>query len=95
MLHQSGFWEQEQSIVVYHHLGHLCPAQEQIRDFAGLLEAELELGTDPIRLWFRRGTSRVFFVLPQPRHEEIITQRVADLMDGPWAKYNHFELVEG
>ena len=90
-----GFWEQEQSIVVYHHLGHLCPAQEQIRDFAGLLEAELELGTDPIRLWFRRGTSRVFFVLPQPRHEEIITQRVADLMDGPWAKYNHFELVEG
>ena len=90
-----GFWEQGQSLVVYHHLGHSAPAQCQIRDFAGLLEAELGLGLRPVALWFRRGSPRVFFVVSQPERADVINKRIADLMGSPWAKYNHFELVEG
>ena len=83
-------WKRKQSLVIYHHLGR-GDSGDLIRKAAALLREGL--GTAPIPLWFHRGTSRVFFVVPQPEDRELIRGRVDRLLEGPWQ--NHFEYVAG
>ena len=101
MFHQDGskftylddirvFWERGQSVVVYQHLGMTEKAPEFVLGIAALLRDGLT-GAEPIPLWYHRGTARVFFVLPQPRHQDIIAERVADLLSSAWRA--HFEQV--
>ena len=42
-------------------------------------------------LHFRAGSSRAFYIIPQPKHEELIKQRVGRLLGGAWGE--HFEWV--
>ena len=76
------FWDRGQSLVIYHHLGMMKPAEEMINDTADILKSTLCI--EPIPMRFRRGTSRVFFVVPQPRHERSILERLERMLDSPW-----------
>ena len=98
MLHQRGpkftylsdiraFWNRCQSLVIYQHLAMGIPAIDFVQAKAELIRAEV--GIEPIAL---RLTSRVFFILPQPCHEERIRTRVRRLLGEPWGQ--HFELEE-
>ena len=85
------FWERDQSLVAYHHIGRNGgTAKEQIKKLTSWLKSELA-GSDPIPLLFRRGSARVFLVLAHPGHEKAITERVGSLIAGPWGR--HFERV--
>ena len=86
------FWDRRKSLVVYHHLG-------RTKGGAGIEIPEAAakimgcLGVEPIPLRFRKGTSRVFFVVPHPDHHELIKARVDRFMAGPWGKHKHFTRV--
>ena len=84
------FWERGQSLVIYQHTDRIPGSVE--RAIASLRDG---LGTEPIPLWYHRGTARIFFVLPQPRHRKRIEARIARMLEGPWAKDGHFEQVGG
>ena len=84
------FWERNQSLVVYHHMNQGKTASNQTREFADVLEGEF--GVEPIPMLFSRGTSRVFFVIPQPdRNGEVIEDRIERMLTTGWAR--HFERV--
>ena len=87
------FWERGQSLVVYQHLGHAASAEVQIAEKVAMLRGGLDV--EPIPLRFRRGSSRVFFVLPQPGHRERIDARLDRMLAGPWGQQGHFERAGG
>ena len=84
-------WERKQSLVIYHHLGMDKKAPEQMRRVVTRLQDGLEGNPDPIPLWFHRGTSRVFFVIPRPEHSPLIEDRVTRFLDNHWERKGHFE----
>ena len=86
------FWNDGdgKSLVVYQHTGRTGgSAEDQIKAKANTLRDELRAGV--ISLHFRAGSSRAFYVIPQPKHEELIKQRVGRLLGGAWGE--HFEWV--
>ena len=85
------FWDRGQSLVVYQH-----QSRVKVEDFVAKTTERLRSGLDeaePIPLRYRHGSSRVFFVLPQPAHRERIEARVRRMLDGPWGRNCHFERV--
>ena len=82
-------WERQQSLVIYQHIDRSEAAMRQIEDRAAILGTEL--GQEPIPLRWRRWSSRVFFVVPQPRHRRVIEERVGRFLDHGWGQ--HFERV--
>ena len=85
-------WDLGKSLVVYHHLGRKGDAQEQVASRGGELRHRLR-GAEPIALRFRRRTSRVYFVLPQPRHASRLTRRIETFLASSWGGANppHFD----
>ena len=64
------FWNDGdgKSLVVYQHTGRTGGnAEDQIRAKANTLRDELQAGV--ISLHFRAGSSRAFYIIPQPKHE--------------------------
>ena len=108
MYHQNGpkhtylsdlreFWNREQSLVIYQHLGMSEPAEAQIAKTAAKLQSGLD-GAEPIPLRYRHGSSRIFFVIPQQAHRERIEARIRRMLDSPWGqdgKVKHFERAGG
>ena len=101
MLHKDGpkftymddlraLWARGQSLVVYHHLGMDRDADALTRETAQQIREGLE-GAAPIALRYLRGSPRVWFVVPQPEHEDTIRARVDALLAGPWN--HHFREV--
>lgn len=82
------YCQRGQSLVVYHHLNRSGPATEQIAVKKRELERHLYAPT-VIPMRFKRGTSRVFFVIPAATHEQTIIARLSRLMESPWSA--HFE----
>ncbi len=84
-------WSRGQSLVVYHHLGRVDAdiySLQKAQELSGTLE-----GNPPILpLIFNKGTTRTFFVIPRPEHEEVIRARIDRMLAGPWAA--HFRLAE-
>ena len=85
------FIEQGQSLVVYHQLGRQAPADEQIRIWSERLRDYLGLGKSSWALRFRRGSARVYFVIPNARNDALLESRINSLLDSPWK--SHFALV--
>ena len=86
------FWNNGdgKSLVVYQHTGRTGgSAEDQIRAKANTLRDELQAGV--ISLRFSAGSSRAFYIIPQPKHEELIKQRVGRLLGRAWGE--HFEWV--
>ena len=79
------FWEDNKSLIVYHHASQGTPVAQMVTKVANSFRETMD--QDPIVLKFPRGTTRVFFVLPQPRHKELIAGRVFRLLNGPWKKH--------
>ena len=67
-------WERGQSLVIYQQMVMDKKGPQMVREKSSLLEDAL--GVRPIPLWFSKGTARVFFVVPQPEHQELIGERV-------------------
>ena len=85
------FFERDQSLIVYHHLGRRGTAVEQTVRVAESLKSSLDLPDLPRSLLYRRGSSRAYFIVPQERHRTILHSRVSDLLRSPWN--SHFESV--
>ena len=81
-------WERGQSLVIYQHV------RGDVKRMAGThLQEFRNMATDPITLWWHRGTARLYFILPAPRHAKILRARIGDLLDSEWDKQGHFEQV--
>ncbi|MCY3690860.1 MAG: hypothetical protein OXI54_03840 [Chloroflexota bacterium] len=81
-------WDAGKSLVVYHQLNMSGKAEAQIRNICA--EIHKALCTEPIPMWFHRGTSRVFLVIPQECHRERITARLCWMLASPWGERGHF-----
>jgi hypothetical protein len=77
------------SLVLYHHLSRQGSASDQILSRSRKLSALLPDGHRLIPLRFRRGSSRVFFIVVAPRHWSHIQSRLEALASSAWAA--HFE----
>ena len=71
------FYEQGQSLVIYHHLAHR-PAKEQINGIAKRLQQYLNLSSLPWALRYRRGSPRVYFIVPQECHKSDLENRLQE-----------------
>ena len=84
-----------QSLVVYHTPDRSAPHAEQIASFLErLCQAIPDLGSS----WaarFRRGSSRVFFVLAQRAHVAAIDGAMVQMRSTAWVHGGHFEVVPG
>ena len=81
-----------QTLVIYHHLGRQGTAIEQIKRVSEHLQQSLGLWGSPWSLRFRRGSARVYFVIPSLWHQDALQSRVTEFLESAWA--SHFELVQ-
>ena len=86
------FIEEGQTLVIYHHLGRQGTAAEQIERVSEFLQKNLGLWDAPWALRFRRGSARVYFVIPNLLHQDMLESRINRLLQSAWA--SHFELVQ-
>ena len=77
-----------QSLIVYHHTNRTASVEEQVRRLKGQLSQTLH--SEPLALIFRRGSCRIFWILPSPLHAKHVADRVAALLCSGWR--NHFRL---
>ncbi len=81
-----------QSLVIYHHLCRNGPAENQIKERADQLKARLGI-ENVYALLYKRGTLRVFFIVPSFQHTEILRTRAISLANKiPWDE--HFSIIE-
>ena len=83
------FWERGQSLVIYQHMPMDRSARGRTLEIAATLHEEF--GVEPIPMLFSRGTSRTFFVIPQPDQQEILECRIVGMLGTHWRE--HFEWV--
>lgn len=83
------FYTRGQSLVIYHHLGRHKPAVDQIHYLSNELQAQINLPRPPISLRYRRGSSRVFFIVSQQDHLPDLHSRIETFLLTPWQ--NHFD----
>ncbi len=84
------YLERDQSLVIYHHLGRQSSAWDQIRE--RLTQIKCKLGREAFALLYHRGSARVFFIVPAPRHRANLVCKAEMLMQSSWSR--HFELFE-
>ena len=84
------FYARGQSLVIYHHLGRHKPAMEQINHLSTALQSHLKLLRPPISIRYRRGTSRVYFIVSQEMHRPVFHSRIESFLQTPWQ--NHFNI---
>ena len=80
------------SLVVYHHLNRSAPHSEQIKVGLSRL-SEVSGGAPSWAAHFRRGSSRVLFVLAQSRHADVMATRLSRMKDSAWARDGHFNVL--
>ena len=86
----SRFYNRGQSVIIYHHLGRHKSAVNQINHLSTALQTHLSLPGPPIPLRYRRGTSRVYFIVCQDKHRSELQARIAAFFQTPWQ--NHFDI---
>ena len=86
------FTELEKSLVIYHHLGRRTTAEEQIRFWSDRLCDHLGIENALWALRFRRGSARVYFVIPNEKHKALFSCRIREFVNSPWK--SHFELTQ-
>ncbi len=82
------FWGQEQSLVVYQHIDRSAPAGEQIRRRTLKIREHIGAEVEVQTLHYHRGTSRLFFLIAQPRHRADFRRGIRTLLASPWS--DHF-----
>ena len=80
-----------QSLVIYHHLGRQGKHEQQVERWSQSLRNHLGSTITVWSLRYRRGSARVFFVIPYERHETLLENGIRGFLDSPWRA--HFDLV--
>ena len=88
--HLNRFWQRGQTLVIYQQLPQGKTAETWFPEIAALLRKGLHQA-EPIAFRFRKGTSRAFFVVPQPDHCKRIESRIHRMLATPWQQ--HCELA--
>ncbi len=78
--------EREQSVVIYQHLSRRGTAEDQVQRKANQLREALAVRTI-LALRYRRGTARVFFIIPSNRNTEILCNRKDKFLRSCWGKH--------
>ena len=76
-----------QSLVIYHHLHRSYSTKQQVRE--RLAQIHERLG-ESFALLYKRGSPRVFFVVPSEAHRRVFSERARRPMEGCWGQ--HFAL---
>ncbi len=81
------FFEQGKSLIIYQHMGQgRGTVLERIKSNSERLECELKLPRSPLALWWHRVSGRVYFIVAQPKHENMLEASVKNLLKSPWGK---------
>jgi len=76
-----------QTIIVYHHLNRSTTAANQIKDVAARLLDENNQSSSCWAMRFRRGSARVFFIIPQKENTRVLHHRLTRMLDTQWSKH--------
>ncbi len=80
--------QRRQTLVCYHHLNRTKPWPEQIDEKIREIGSRIVGGDAAIPVLFRRGTGRVFFVLPSEQHHDLVASRVRAMAeDACWRRH--------
>jgi hypothetical protein len=85
------FWDREQSLIIYHHLNRTATVYQQMEALTGRLSREIPGRYRVLRLIFRRGSCRSYWMLLQNDIAELVEERVAEMMQSGWRE--HFESI--
>ena len=95
------FYHRGQSLIIYHHTGRRGTAEEQITRLSDCLRRELGPSGPIWALRYRRGSSRVYFIVAQKGHKPAIEKQMTAFRANalwferrPGLQHPHFELVE-
>jgi hypothetical protein len=86
------FVQRGQSLVIYQHVNRTASAfvQAQLR----INQIQNQVGAECLpAVRFRRGTGRLYLVVPAARHMELLRRRTATLLESSWGRQRHFELI--
>ena len=83
----------QQSVVVYQHLGRNGSAAEQAQRHLTALRKAFPGHAAPWAVRFRRGTGRIYLVVPAVQHEVVLRDRRDALLAGEWGRERHFEMT--
>ena len=79
---------EQQTLVFYHHLNRTKPWPDQVDEKVHEIGSRVAGGDAAIPVLFKRGTGRVFFVLPSEKHRDLVTSRVLGMVnDAHWRKH--------
>jgi hypothetical protein len=86
------FRERGQSLVIYQHVNRTAPVTEQSRRRCGQLRSHF--GIDSVfAVRYRRGSGRLYIVVPAARDEAVLRDRTQSLLESSWGRHGHFELM--
>ena len=81
------FLSQGKSLIVYQHLDRK-KHELQLKNRSEEIQKHLEI--KPLWLRYRRGTSRVFFIIPSSDHRNQFQNSIDKLLNSDWGKDEHF-----
>jgi len=85
--------ERGQTIIIYHHIGRHKGLTAEKQAWI-LREKLIEHFDNRQKVWpllYRRGTCRIFFIIPSESHEKILSQRLEAFLKSGWER--HFQRV--
>lgn len=84
------FFDNTKSLVIYHHLNRTKTSKEQIEIKIQEFKTNLPNGEGVIPVLFKRGSHRVFFVVPSKAHRPLIKNHLQEMQNSHWA--SHIEI---
>ncbi len=78
---------EQQSLVVYHHLGRAKSHAAQVKDVVRRLGAAFPQHEAPVGFHFWPGSGRVFVLVPAKRHRFWSAERAARVLAAPWGEF--------
>ena len=79
---------EQQTLVCYHHLNRTKPWPDQIDEKIREIGSRIAGGDAAIPVLFKRGTGRVFFVVPSKRHHDLVASRIRVMAeDTHWSRH--------
>ena len=86
------FSDANKTLVIYHHLNRTTKSRDQIMTKTEEFGVNLPRGDTVIPLLFKRGSHRVFFIVPSGVHRSLISTRLREMKTSDWAP--HIELFD-
>lgn len=84
------FSDKHKTLVIYHHLNRTMKSKDQIKVKLQEFQSNLPRGDTVIPLLFKRGSHRVFFVVPSKKHRSLLSTRLREMSTSDWSP--HIEL---